>query len=101
VPYPDCDIKVQSISDSRWDKRGSDQDRAVYARSIEGTEDLDASRVHRKLFQAHVRFCGHRFAIHLCRDLSIYCHPTEVKREDEVKVVKVVMTGKDILDVKE
>lgn len=74
----------------------------VYAGSIEGTKDLDATQVYRKLFQAHLRFCGwYRFAANLCKDYFIYCNTKELKAEDEVMVIKVQVPVKDILQVEE
>lgn len=102
LPYPDCDIKVPSAIDPRWDERGSDQDRVTFAGSIEGTEELDTFQVYRKLFHAHLRFCRrYRFPTNLCRDHFIYCDKKELKGEDEVMVVKAVMPAEDIVQVKE
>ncbi|GAB7335531.1 hypothetical protein MBLNU13_g07874t2 [Cladosporium sp. NU13] len=99
LPYPGSDIKTQSAIDPRWDRRGSDQDRVIYAGSIEETEKLDTFQVCRKLFQAHLRFCKRwRFATNLCRDHSIHCDKKELKAEDKVAVIKVPMPGLEVLD---
>jgi hypothetical protein len=102
VPYPDCDIKVQSAIDLRWDRRGSGQDRVIYAGSIEGTEELGTFQVCRKLWRAHLRFCRrYRFAPNLCRDYFVFCDTKELRAEDEVMVIKVVMPDKDLLNGQE
>jgi hypothetical protein len=102
VPYPDCDIKVQSAIDPRWDRRGSGQDRVIYAGSIEGAEDLDATQVYRKLLRAQLRFCGrYRFAPNLCKDYFVYGGTREITETDEVMVIKVLMPANDIFQVEE
>jgi hypothetical protein len=102
VPYPDCDVKVQSAIDPRWDTRGSGQDRVVYAGSIEGADELDIFQICRKTFQAHLQFCErYRFATNLCKDYFIYCGVKELKSEDEVVEIKVQMSVEDILQVEE
>lgn len=79
-----------------------DQDRVIFTGSIEGTEELGTSQVYRRLLQAHLRFCKrYRFATNLCRDHFIYCDKKELKGEDEVMVVKVVMPAEDIVQIKE
>lgn len=99
IPYPDCDITVQSAIDPRWDGRGFGKDRVTFAGSIEGTEELDTFQVYRKTFQAHLWFCkSYRFATNLCRDHFIYCDKKELKAEDEVAVIKTLMPGLEVLD---
>jgi hypothetical protein len=102
IPYPDCDIKVQSAIDPRWDRRGSGQDRAIYAGSLEATDEVDTLQVYGKLSQTHLRFCRHfRFATNLCRGYFVYCSKKDLEAEDEVTVIKVLIPAEDILQVEE
>lgn len=87
---------------SRCDGRGSDRDRVVFAGSIEGTEVLGSFKVYRRLWRAHLGFCRRvRYPPNLCRDCFVYCGERELKTEDEVMAVKVMMPDEFALDVKE